>query len=113
MPYIEYAINKDFISKVLCINKNTPELNCNGKCYLKSQLKKANETNQSDKPVVPPKIELGKYPIGFIQECVYSNKQVNLIKNTSFIVYFFRIKEHFTDVPTPPPKLFFSNYSDL
>lgn len=42
-----YEINKEYVSTVLCINKNKPELKCNGKCYLTKQLKKA-DTPQSD-----------------------------------------------------------------
>ena len=42
-PFIEYMINYDYISKVLCINKNKPELSCNGKCHLMKTLKKEQE----------------------------------------------------------------------
>ena len=46
-PYLEYAINKDFIANVLCINKDKPALKCNGKCHLKKELKKASDTNEN------------------------------------------------------------------
>ncbi len=39
VPVLEYAINYDYISKVLCINKMAPEKKCNGKCHLKENLK--------------------------------------------------------------------------
>lgn len=37
------------ITQKLCVNKNKPQLHCNGKCYLSKQLKKAaeNEKKQS------------------------------------------------------------------
>lgn len=35
-----YQVNKDYIAKNLCENRNKPELNCCGKCYLRKQLKK-------------------------------------------------------------------------
>jgi hypothetical protein len=47
-PVIDYAINYDYISKVLCINKDKPELKCNGKCHLMKELAKASE---DDKPI--------------------------------------------------------------
>jgi hypothetical protein len=31
---VDYAINYEYISKVLCENKAKPELQCNGKCHL-------------------------------------------------------------------------------
>ncbi len=36
--YTDYLVNKDFIASVLCINKNSPEKHCEGKCHLKKQL---------------------------------------------------------------------------
>lgn len=45
-----YELNKDYVADVLCINKDKPDLQCNGKCYLNKQLKKAdNLTGQSEK----------------------------------------------------------------
>jgi len=48
--YICYHLNKDFISSTFCENKNKPELQCDGKCYMKKQLK-ATEENQSKAPI--------------------------------------------------------------
>ena len=45
MPYIEYALNKDFIAKNFCVNKEKPKSCCHGKCYLEKQVKKSSETN--------------------------------------------------------------------
>lgn len=46
---VDFKINQDFISKVLCINKEKPEMACNGKCYLMKQLKEVE--NQEEKQV--------------------------------------------------------------
>jgi len=48
MPFIEYEINKKYIAEVLCKNKDRPEMHCNGKCYLKKQLKKANDIPENE-----------------------------------------------------------------
>lgn len=45
MPYVNYAIHKDFISKHLCVKKNIPGNDCQGRCYLQKQLKKNSEQN--------------------------------------------------------------------
>jgi hypothetical protein len=34
----EYYLNQDFVAKNLCINRDKPQLQCNGKCHLKKQL---------------------------------------------------------------------------
>jgi hypothetical protein len=47
MPYIEYAVFKDYIVKNLCINRNNPKSKCNGKCHLAKQLRLSNETSDA------------------------------------------------------------------
>lgn len=39
-PIMEYAMNKEYIAKNLCVNRNKPKSHCNGKCHLMKQLKK-------------------------------------------------------------------------
>ncbi|GAB3960368.1 hypothetical protein GCM10028805_57850 [Spirosoma harenae] len=34
-----YHLNKDYIARVLCENRNKPQLHCDGKCYLAKRLK--------------------------------------------------------------------------
>lgn len=34
-----YQINKDYIARVLCENRDKPDLHCDGKCYLAKKLK--------------------------------------------------------------------------
>ncbi|MEO8516300.1 MAG: hypothetical protein ABI426_06130 [Flavobacterium sp.] len=47
-PVIEYVINYDYISKVLCVNKDKPAMKCNGKCHLMKELAKASEGEKSN-----------------------------------------------------------------
>ena len=39
-PVVEYVVNYDYIVKVLCENKDKPEMHCNGKCHLTKELAK-------------------------------------------------------------------------
>lgn len=48
LPVIDYAVNYEYISKVLCVNKDKPKMHCNGKCHLMKELAKASE---NDKPI--------------------------------------------------------------
>ena len=43
-PVIDYVVNYDYISKVLCVNKEKPTLHCNGKCHLMKELAKNSES---------------------------------------------------------------------
>lgn len=62
MPLFEYLIEKDYIAEFLCINKDKPELACEGKCYLMQQLAEQNEEKRQN---LPP-IVMEDYPIGFV-----------------------------------------------
>jgi hypothetical protein len=48
LPYFEYVINKEYIEKNLCVEKDNPHNSCHGKCYLEEQLKKQAERTSSD-----------------------------------------------------------------
>lgn len=43
----DFLVNQEFIAEVLCINKDKPMLNCDGQCFLATQLKKAEEKERS------------------------------------------------------------------
>ena len=47
-PVIEYVVNYEYITKSLCVNKEKPQMQCNGKCHLMKELAKAAET---EKPI--------------------------------------------------------------
>ncbi len=53
---IDFKINQDFIAKVLCVNRNIPESTCNGKCHLKKQLKKTEESKDENLPPIRKEI---------------------------------------------------------
>jgi hypothetical protein len=40
IPIIEYVVNYEYISTVLCVNKDKPKMQCKGKCHLNKNLEK-------------------------------------------------------------------------
>ena len=44
--FANYELSKDFIIKNYCVNKNRPEMHCDGKCYLAKQLEKAEQEDK-------------------------------------------------------------------
>jgi hypothetical protein len=47
LPVLNYFVNYDYISTVLCENISTPELKCNGKCHLKKELAKVSDSEKT------------------------------------------------------------------
>ena len=61
LPVLEYVVNYEYISKVLCINKDKPKLQCNGKCHLMKELAKASDAGKplsSDKKGNAPLLDV-------------------------------------------------------
>jgi hypothetical protein len=46
---VNFYFNQKEIAAKECVNKNRPEMHCNGKCYLAIQLKKADAELESQK----------------------------------------------------------------
>ena len=44
---VNYVINKEYISKTFCVNRDKPKKRCNGKCHLMKQLQKENKKEKS------------------------------------------------------------------
>jgi hypothetical protein len=67
LPVLDYVINYEYISNVLCENKAKPKLECNGKCHLMKELAKSSEV---EKPLSSDKKNTAKLEI----EILYCNK---------------------------------------
>lgn len=52
VPLVEYLVNQDYIAEFLCINKDRPQLNCDGKCYLAKKLNEQDEKKRKNIPKI-------------------------------------------------------------
>ena len=97
LPVVDYVINYDYISKVLCENKAKPEIQCNGKCQLMKEMAKASE---AEKPINSDK------KTNFTQEIelLFCNE----VTETNFIQIYFHNK---TSVANKYANLYFHTAS--
>lgn len=102
-PYIEYALNRDYIVENLCINKDKPELECHGKCYLNDRLQEANEENPPHDHAPNPRIEFKENAPAILEE---ENLHFSHTSKDSQHFYYFSFftNKHIPDTTTPPPK---------
>ncbi len=49
LPVYDYFLNYNYIVNVLCVNKDKPEMHCDGKCYLKKELSQTNNISNNTK----------------------------------------------------------------
>ena len=47
-----YQLNIDYIIDKYCVNKERPRLNCNGKCYLMSQMKAKTKPSSENSDII-------------------------------------------------------------
>lgn len=71
LPLVEYGFKYDYFSKVLCINKDKPELQCNGKCQLSKNLIETSPVNTDNNTPAVPTINLDDYPITYLNSNKY------------------------------------------
>jgi len=48
---VQYDLNKNYISKVLCENRDKPKMHCNGKCILMKRMAAAEENQPGPAPL--------------------------------------------------------------
>ncbi len=102
LPYIDYVLNKDYIINELCVNKNKPEVHCEGMCHLRKQIKKSTPLNTPYNS--PDKKEIKKNQIvNQFEINTYIN--IHLTSNQTFQILNEKLPSSlFIDVPFPPPK---------
>lgn len=61
-PLVEYYMKLDQY-KQACINKERPQLQCNGQCILMQRLRALNQENQTPVPPTPGKVNFEDYPV--------------------------------------------------
>ncbi len=86
VPVIDYLVNKDYIAKNLCINKDKPKSCCKGKCHMVKQLQRANKNTDND-----PKNTNSRVQIKELNEFIVSRTCSYIPKITSHTYFVYNI----------------------
>lgn len=101
MPVFEYLANYKYISEELCENKDKPELECNGKCYLIKQTRAQSEDKEEKEAIISERLGLEYFAFDNFSFSIMNDFE--LFAN-SFFPYHERDYLVFNEFPTPPPK---------
>ena len=101
LPLFTYIYNQGYIAEFLCINKNKPEMACNGKCYLMQMLEEENK----EKNKHLPSIDIREYPIGFIEFVTFYPKKIIQPKKTVSFFYSFNYSYLYSTIVFHPPSV--------
>jgi hypothetical protein len=88
--FFSYEFNKTYIIENYCINKNRPQLHCDGKCYLAKKLQAAQEKEENQSKITVYKLWLEV----FHQSDDLSDKQTVNVAFSQFLNYFFQNNYH-------------------
>lgn len=100
----DYIVRWDYYAKVLCENKDRPELHCDGKCILAQKMAAADATTP-DKPLLPEFLTLEFSP--FLQAQTSLQLMPILLNGINEQLYFQHTENcssGFLQLPSPPPK---------
>ena len=101
--YAGFQLNQDYIAKNLCVNRNRPEMHCNGRCYLMSKLKQVNEKEKKQ----AARDNLNRMETSFLQRaCTISFKApVTALVVTNFPHYQYTYCSQYITTVFRPPKM--------
>ncbi|WP_235324472.1 hypothetical protein [Pedobacter lusitanus] len=100
-----FEFNKEYIASNLCINRNRPELHCNGKCYLMKKIKQAEENEKKE----AARNNLSQLEVSFCQEPFtfsFLDPSALSISDPSFSVYAYLYTNPYIRNIFRPPRLF-------
>jgi len=103
VPIFDYLINKDYIAKNLCVNKDKPKSCCKGKCHLIKQLNKANSQQENEKKELPKRLQFKQ-----LQDFIICKGYESLIPDHASLIlfsWFFRKSELHPDKVYIPPEV--------
>lgn len=97
--FVHFKLNREAIEQAFCVNKDKPDLQCHGTCYLKKQLQKTTENPEPASIIVHP--WMATYP-SLIAESEAKSVTIE-IHSTPSADKETRYKEPGLEIAVPPP----------
>ncbi len=101
---VNYLVNVSEITELFCVNKEKPQLQCNGKCHLASQLIET-EKDENNSPFSSSQFA---FNLDVISILTHQKSAISIpVKkvNHSYKSNTFNTIDHSYSVPSPPPKV--------
>lgn len=98
--YAGFELNKSYITTVLCENKDKPELNCNGKCFLSKKIKQVEEKERKQEQQTQRKMFQESF---IVTASLLFNNNLLPIRKISFRENPEALPDGNSDILHPPP----------
>lgn len=103
-PYVDYSLHKEYIQKVLCINKSRPQLNCNGKCVLAQRIQKELDAENAEQSAIPQPAKVKIQPLEIIDKALCEVFLMGKFSVSKFITPEMVVSQHVPTIICPPPQ---------
>ena len=75
-----WKINQTYIAQKLCVNKANPKMHCNGECYLMKQLKKVDNSQDTNKNFPNSIVKLKTFDHFIVSKYVFKLNESGILK---------------------------------
>lgn len=96
--YAGFELNHEYIVAELCENRELPEMNCDGQCYLSKKLKQAEEKEKSQER----ESQKHNFQEAFLTEKVVVKSPIQFVKSFSTNEIAFLLPQHSFVIFHPP-----------
>ena len=93
-----FELNENYIVSKLCINRDKPQMHCNGKCYLMRKLKQAEQKEKNKEH----ENQRSMYQIGVVVEKLSFNPYMIRVEKVYQSELPFRLPAYAADIFQPP-----------
>lgn len=98
-----YFFNKTEIIELFCVNKEKPQLQCNGKCHLAQELKEIEPINENE-PFLPVQTIINLELVFILENTAFSFHKANTLSEYNSDFSTKKIVEQYFSITTPPPQ---------
>lgn len=101
---ISYFVNQAEIIELFCINKEKPQLKCDGKCHLATQLAEV-ETDTEETPFSQSNLSYElEIDLSLTETKIEFNPKIENLKKQNQFYYTSSISDGYYSILSPPPK---------
>lgn len=97
-----FFLNQDYIIDKFCINKNEPELKCNGKCHLKDVMSKTSEQTEESRTSIVSSII---FPVFYSEFNL--NISIDYFEIRTYLIFDDNYFSKYTSKTFHPPQFFY------
>jgi hypothetical protein len=99
---LDYTLDYNYYSTILCKNQDIPEMHCNGSCALMQKLKEMG-LDKEQKPEIPAPLSI-ELPVFIVSEFNFTpSYSIFPVLVNNLFFYQFSIKSNILNTSTPPP----------